>query len=55
MGRKLHFFLNAQFVEKKQHFKNCGEKQVANNLITLTEKEKQKANGYGAIIVLKRK
>jgi len=54
-GRKVALVLSGSFIDKTQYFKNYGGKEVVNNLIILTEKEKQKGNGYDAIIVLWRK
>jgi hypothetical protein len=53
--KKVGFFLNNSLIDKEQYFKNWGAKDVANILIVLTEEEKQKANGYEAIIVSWRK
>jgi hypothetical protein len=50
-SKKVAFALNSSFIEKQQYFKNWGGKDVSNNLIILTYQEKQKANGYDAIIV----
>jgi hypothetical protein len=54
-SKKVAFALNSSFIEKQQYFKNWGGKDVSNNLIILTDQEKQKANGYDAIIVSWRK
>ena len=54
-GRKVAFVLSGSFINKQQYFKNYGGKKVVNNLIILTDEEKQKANGYDAIIVSWRK
>jgi hypothetical protein len=54
-GKKVAFVLSGSFLDKQQYFKNWGGKEVANNLIILTDEEKQKANGYDAIIVSWRK
>ncbi len=54
-GKKIAFAFNGSFIDKQQYFNNWGGKEVVNNLIILTDKEKQKANGYDAIIVSWRK
>jgi hypothetical protein len=54
-GKKVAFVLGSSFIDKEQYFKNYGGKEVVANLTILTEEEKQKANGYNAIIVLWRK
>ncbi|MBL7735141.1 MAG: hypothetical protein JNL51_06760 [Chitinophagaceae bacterium] len=53
--KKVAFVLSGSFIDKQQYFKNWGDKDVVNSLILLTEEEKQKANGYDAIIVSWRK
>ena len=54
-GKKVAFVLSGSFIDKQQYFKNWGGKDVANSLIILTDEEKQKVNGYDAIIVSWRK
>lgn len=54
-GKKVAFVLGGSFIDKLQYFKNWGGKDVVNSLIILTDEEKQKANGYNAIIVSWRK
>ena len=54
-GKKVAFFLGGSFIDKQQYFKDWGGKEVVNNLIILTDKEKQRAKGYDAIIVSWRK
>jgi hypothetical protein len=54
-GKKVAFVLNSTFIDKAQYFKNWGGNNIVNDLIILTNEEKQKANGYDAIIVLWRK
>lgn len=53
--KKVAFVLNGSFIDKQQYFKNWGGREVASQLIILTDDEKQKANGYDAIIVLGRR
>jgi len=54
-AKKVAFVLDGSFIDKEQYFKNWGGNKIVSNLIILTEEEKQKANGYDAIIVLWRK
>lgn len=54
-GKKVAFVLSGSFIDKRQYFNNWGGRKVVNNLIVLTNEEKQKANGYDAIIVSWRK
>ena len=53
--KKVAFVLRTSFIDKEQYFKDYGGNEVVANLVILTEEEKQKANGYDAIIVLWRK
>jgi hypothetical protein len=53
--KKIAFVLSGTFIDKQQYFKNWGGKDVVNSLIILTEEEKQKANGFDAVIVSWRK
>lgn len=54
-GKKVAFVLSGSFIDKQQYFREWGGAHVANNLVILSEKERQKANGYDAIIVSWRK
>ncbi|HEV7333639.1 MAG TPA: hypothetical protein VGN63_21575 [Flavisolibacter sp.] len=54
-GKKVAFVLNKSVIDKEQYFKNWGGKEVVNHLIILTNEERQKADGYDAIIVSWRK
>ena len=54
-GKKVAFVLGASFIDKQKYFKDYGGNEVVANLVILTEEEKLKANGYDAIIVLRRK
>ena len=54
-GKKVAFVLGGLFIDKEQYFKDYGGKEVVANIVILTEEEKQKANGYDAIIFLWRK
>lgn len=53
--KKVAFVSGSPFIDKQQYFKNWGGNDVANYLIILSEEEKQKTNGYNAIIVSWRK
>ena len=53
--KKVAFVLNNSLIDKQRYFKNWGGKYVSNNLIVLTDEEKQKANDYDAIIISWRK
>ena len=55
LGKRVAFVSGTSFIDKKKYFKNYGGNEVVANLVTLTEEEKLKANGYDAIIVLWRK
>ena len=54
-GKKVALVLSGSVLGKHQYFKRWGGQTVVNNLILLTEEEKQRANGYDAIIVSWRK
>jgi hypothetical protein len=54
-GKKISFVEKRSFIDKEQFFKKYGGKAPKENLIILTEEEKQKTKGYDAIIVLWRK
>lgn len=50
--KKVAFVLSKSFISKQQYFKNWGGKEAVSTLIILATEEKQKTNGYDAIIVL---
>lgn len=54
-GNKVAFALSGSFIDKQQYFKNWGGKEVVNDLVILSNDEKQLASGFDAIIVLLRK
>ena len=54
-GKKIAFVIKHMLIDKEQYFKEYDGKEPTANLIILTEEEKQKANGYDAIIGLWRK
>jgi hypothetical protein len=54
-GKKIAFVVKRSFIDKEQYFKEYGGKDPMENLIILTEEDKQKADGYDAIIILDKK
>lgn len=54
-GKKVAFVLSGSFIDKQQYFINWGGKYLVNSLIILTDEEKERVNGYDAIIVSWRK
>lgn len=53
--KKVGFMYNSIAIDKQQYFEKWGGRYVVNQLIVLTEKEKQIVKGYDAIIVSWRK
>ena len=54
-GKKAAFVLSGSFIGKQQYFRDWGGREVTNDLILLSEKEREKTHGYDAIIVSWRK
>lgn len=53
--KKVAFVISGSFITKQDYFTKWGDKDAVTDLIILNESEKQKTNGYDAIIVLWRK